>query len=243
MKTIKNLGFAAVITAAGKSQRMNLNTKKEYLRLPEFGENATVLSECILKFLKTQLFEVIVITVPPDDIFEANNMIFQDKRIEKNLAEKNTKIVFTAGADTRQNSVFKALLKLEELKEKKEAAFKFVLIHDGARPWVSCELIKQVANEVCNTGAVIPGYQAVDTQKIADKSGKIIQHLKRSSVYSVQTPQGFDFDKILAAHKQALGSGKEYTDDSEIYGEFAGEVFICTGEVSNKKITFKEDIK
>ena len=118
-----------------------------------------------------------------------------------------------------------------------------MLIHDGARPWVSPELIKRVSDEVSKNEAVIPGYQAVDTQKIADKSGKITQHLKRSSVYSVQTPQGFDFEKILEAHKQALGNGKDYTDDSEIYAEFAGDVFICTGEVSNKKITFKEDIK
>lgn len=243
MMTIKSLGFAAIITAAGKSQRMNLNTKKEYLKLPGCGEGVTVLSECLLRFLQTKLFEVIVITVPAKDISEANNLIFNDKRIEKTLREKNTKVIFTAGSDTRQNSVFKALTKLEELKAKKEVDFSFVLIHDGARPWVPPELIRKISNEVSKQGAVIPGYQAVDTQKTADKSGKITQHLKRSSIYSVQTPQGFDFDKILAAHKQALGNGKEYTDDSEIYGEFSGDVFICPGEVSNKKITFKEDIK
>ena len=132
---------------------------------------------------------------------------------------------------------------LEEIKEKYQEDFKYVLIHDGARPWVSPELIKNVCSSVKKHEAAIPGYRAIDTQKIADKSGKITQHLKRSSVYSVQTPQGFNFEKILSAHKQALGSEKEYTDDSEIYAEFAGDVFICTGEVSNKKITFKEDIK
>lgn len=243
MMTIKDLSFATVITAAGKSQRMNLNTKKEYLRLPESGEGVTVLSECLFKFLQTKLFEIIVITLPEQDISDVNNLIFKDKRIEKTLAEKNTKIIFASGGCTRQTSVFKALIKLEELKEKKETDFSFVLIHDGARPRVSPELIKRVCNEVKIKKAVIPGYQAVDTQKIADKSGKIIYHLKRSSVYSVQTPQGFDFEKILEAHKKASGSGKGYTDDSEIYEDFAGDVFICTGDVSNKKITFKEDIR
>ena len=243
MRTIKSLGFAAVITAAGKSERMKIGTKKEYLKLPEYGEGVTVLSECLFKFLQTGLFSVLTITLPAKDIPEINNLIFNDKRIKKTLLEKNTKIIFTAGADTRQASVFNALTELEELKEKNEADFNFVLIHDGARPWVSPELIKRVSDEVSKNEAVIPGYQAVDTQKIADKSGKITQHLKRSSVYSVQTPQGFDFEKILEAHKQALGNGKDYTDDSEIYAEFAGDVFICTGEVSNKKITFKEDIK
>lgn len=243
MRTIKSLGFAAVITAAGKSERMKIGTKKEYLKLPEYGEGVTVLSECLFKFLQTGLFSVLTITLPAKDIPEINNLIFSDKRIKKTLLEKNTKIIFTAGADTRQASVFNALTELEELKEKTKADFNFVLIHDGARPWVSPELIKRVCNGLSKQGAVIPGYQAVDTQKIIDKSGKITQHLKRSSVYSVQTPQGFDFKKILEAHKQALGNGKEYTDDSEIYAEFAGDVFICTGEVSNKKITFKEDIK
>ena len=243
MRTIKSLGFVAVVTAAGKSKRMKLDTKKEYLRLSEYGEGVTVLSECILKFLQTNLFEVMIVTVPPSDISDAHNLIFKDKRIEKALIEKNTKIIFTAEADTRQASVFKALIKLEELKEKKESDFNFVLIHDGVRPWVSPELIKTVCTELGNHGAVIPGYQAVDTQKIIGKSGKIIQHLKRRSVYSVQTPQEFNFDKILGVHKQALGNGKEYTHDSEIYGEFSGDVFICAGEISNKKITFKEDIK
>ena len=243
MMTIKNSGFAALITAAGKSERMKIGTKKEYLKLPEYGEGVTVLSECLLKFLQTGLFSVLTITVPAKDIPEINNLIFSDKRIKKTLLEKNTKIIFTAGADTRQASVFNALTELEELKEKNKADFNFVLIHDGARPWVSPELIKRVCNGLSKRDAVIPGYQAIDTQKIIDKSGKITQHLKRSSVYSVQTPQGFDFKKILEAHKQALGNGKEYTDDSEIYAEFAGDVFICTGEVSNKKITFKEDIK
>jgi len=243
MRTIKSLGFAAVITAAGKSERMKIGTKKEYLKLPEYGEGVTVLSECLFKFLQTGLFSVLTITLPAKDIPEINNLIFNDKRIKKTLLEKNTKIIFTAGADTRQASVFNALTELEELKEKNEADFNFVLIHDGARPWVSPELIKRVCNGLSKWDAVIPGYQAIDTQKIIDKSGKITQHLKRSSVYSVQTPQGFDFKKILEAHKQALGNGKEYTDDSEIYAEFAGNVFICTGEVSNKKITFKEDIK
>ena len=241
--TIKNSGFAALITAAGKSERMKIGTKKEYLKLSEYGEGVTVLSECLFKFLQTGLFSVLTITVPAKDIPEINNLIFSDKRIKKTLLEKNTKIIFTAGADTRQASVFNALTELEELKEKNEADFNFVLIHDGARPWVSPELIKRVCNGLSKRDAVIPGYQAIDTQKIIDKSGKITQHLKRSSVYSVQTPQGFDFKKILEAHKQALGNGKEYTDDSEIYAEFAGDVFICMGEVSNKKITFKEDIK
>ncbi|UTC90091.1 2-C-methyl-D-erythritol 4-phosphate cytidylyltransferase [Treponema denticola] len=243
MRTIKSLGFAAVVTAAGKSQRMNLNTKKEYLRLPEYGEGVTVLSECLLKFLQTKLFNVLVITVPEKDISTVNNLIFNDKRIEEELAGRQTKIILTSGADTRQASVFNALIKLEEIKEKYQEDFKYVLIHDGARPWISPELIKGICSSVKKHEAVIPGYQAVDTQKIADKSGKITQHLKRSSVYSVQTPQGFNFEKILSAHKNAADNEKDYTDDSEIYAEFAGDVFICTGEVSNKKITFKEDIK
>ena len=118
MRTIKSSEFAAVITAAGQSKRMKLGIKKEYLSLPDHGKSVTVISECLLKFLQTKLFNVLVITVPKKDVSTVNNLIFNDKRIEEELAGRQTKIILTAGADTRQASVFNALTKLEEIKEK-----------------------------------------------------------------------------------------------------------------------------
>lgn len=232
--------FAAVITAAGNSSRMNTDKnsaiKKEYLPFPhKKNKSVTVLSECLFKFLSADLFKTIIITVPEGDLQKAETLIFSDSRIRELLSKNNTALIFTEGGLSRRQSVFNALLRLKSCK--------YVLIHDGARPWISTALITEICKAVQKYGAVVPGYQAIDTQKIAGDSGEITAHLPRSNVFSVQTPQGFIFEKLLKAHSAAAETGKEYTDDSEIYSDFAEPVFICKGEPSNKKITFKGDLE
>jgi len=234
--------FTAVITAAGNSRRMNNGgdgIKKEYCRLPETDESVSVLSECLFKFLNTNIFNSVIITVPETDLQKAEQLVFSDRRIKAAIEKNNTKPIFTAGGKTRQKSVFNALLKLSN----SGCVPNYVLIHDGARPWVSTSLIRQVCSLLEKNEAVVPCLSITDTPKIADETGKIITHLKRSAVYAAQTPQGFKFNKLLHAHKSAAKTEKEYTDDSEIYSDFAGEVFICKGETANKKITFKEDLE
>ena len=234
--------FAAVITAAGKSTRMNTPIKKEYLDLPNAKPGVSILSECLYKFLNTNLFDIIIITVPEEDINKISEIIFSDKRISVNLENLQTKLIFVCGGAERRISVFNALLELEQIVKENKSELKYVLIHDGARPFLSESLIKKICIQVKEYGAVAPGYEATDTQKIVDSKGKITTHLIRSSVYAVQTPQGFDFKKLLQAHKKAELTQKIYTDDSEIYSEFEEPVFICEGEITNKKITFKEDL-
>lgn len=234
--------FAAVITAAGNSSRMNSGAngiKKEYRRLPETEKNVSVLSECLFKFLQTNIFNSIIITVPETDLQKAEKLIFSDIRIKDAVKKDNIKLTFAAGGETRQKSVFNALLKLSN----SEHIPDYVLIHDGARPWISIRLIQQICSLVEKNEAVVPCLSLTDTPKIADKTGKIIAHLKRSAVFAAQTPQGFEFTKLLKAHTFAAKTEKEYTDDSEIYSDFAGEVFMCGGEPANKKITFKEDLE
>ncbi len=242
MKTNKEGVFAAVITAAGKSRRMKTSIKKEYLPLPGRETGVTVLSEALFKFLQSNLFSIIVITVPKTGIQKAAETVFFDTRIKKALQGSGTDLVFVHGGKERRASVFNALLKLEELSKKKAVTVNYVLVHDGARPFVSVNLIKAVCSGVKKRGAVIPGFGAVDTQKIAEPSGKIVTHLKRSAVYAVQTPQAFRFKELVEAHKKAALAKKVYTDDSEIYSEFIAPVFICEGEIENKKITFQGDL-
>ncbi len=274
--------FSAIITSAGNSTRMG-NTKKEYLQLPNAEANITVISENIFKFLKTDLFNIIILTVPKKDLQIIDKIIFKDARIKIELAKTETQLLFTAGGETRQASVFNGLAELEKfnkIQEQKnelqtqEAKTQFVLIHDGARPWLSEELIKKVCKQTKEKGSAIPAINAVDTQKLIDRDGKIIEHLKRDSIFSVQTPQGFNFAKLLQAHKiaksqnllqtQNLKQAKNllqtqnsiqtenlpqaenspvYTDDSEIYALVDKNIFICEGEIKNKKITFKEDLE
>ncbi len=242
MKTNKKDVFAAVITAAGTSRRMKSPIKKEYLPLSGRGKDVTVLSECLFKFLAANIFESIIVTVPENDLQRAKEIAFSDARITALLQAGRVRPVFTSGGSERRESVFKALLKLRETAQSESRDIKYVLVHDGARPFLSINLIERICADVKKHGAVVPACEAVDTQKIAAPTGEIITHLKRSSVYAVQTPQAFCFPELLEAHRKAALTGKAYTDDSELYSEFSAPVFICQGEPENKKITFQGDI-
>jgi 2-C-methyl-D-erythritol 4-phosphate cytidylyltransferase/2-C-methyl-D-erythritol 4-phosphate cytidylyltransferase/2-C-methyl-D-erythritol 2,4-cyclodiphosphate synthase len=122
----------------------------------------------------------------------------------------------------------------------------YVLIHDGARPWIDAELINRVISGMIKHKAVLPVMPLIETPKEIDENGFVIRHLKRSSVFSAQTPQGFSFTEILAAHKKAAQlqhrGEKEYTDDAEVWAEFVGSVASVQGSPLNKKITFPEDL-
>jgi len=68
------------------------------------------------------------------------------------------------------------------------------------------------------------------------------QHMQRSRIFAVQTPQAFVFEPLLEAHKKASMDGRTYTDDTEIWGQYCGDVYISYGENTNRKITYKEDL-
>jgi 2-C-methyl-D-erythritol 4-phosphate cytidylyltransferase / 2-C-methyl-D-erythritol 2,4-cyclodiphosphate synthase len=117
-----------------------------------------------------------------------------------------------------------------------------VLIHDAARPFLSPDLISNIINELDHAVAVIPGLPVADTMKYAP-SGLIERTVDRASLWFVQTPQGFQFEKILNAHRQALADGMTtFTDDAAV-AEYAGmRVQIVAGEQKNRKLTTTHDI-
>jgi 2-C-methyl-D-erythritol 4-phosphate cytidylyltransferase / 2-C-methyl-D-erythritol 2,4-cyclodiphosphate synthase len=117
-----------------------------------------------------------------------------------------------------------------------------VLIHDAARPFLSPGLISNVIQELDHAAAVIPGLPVADTMKFAP-SGMIEKTVDRASLWFVQTPQGFQFPQILAAHRKALSEGATtFTDDAAV-AEFVGmKVQIIAGEQKNRKLTTSHDI-
>ncbi len=117
-----------------------------------------------------------------------------------------------------------------------------VLIHDAARPFLSPDLIYSIINELDHAVAVIPGLPVADTMKYAP-SGLIERTVDRASLWFVQTPQGFQFEKILGAHRSALADGRTtFTDDAAV-AEYAGmRVQIVAGEQKNRKLTTSHDI-
>lgn len=118
-----------------------------------------------------------------------------------------------------------------------------VLIHDAARPFISANLLSKIITELEDVAAVVPGLPVADTMKFAP-DGIISKTIDRSAMWFVQTPQGFAYDKILAAHRQAeIDNQHGLTDDAAV-AEYAGmKVKIIAGEQQNKKLTTSTDIE
>ncbi len=235
--------LALLIVAAGSSSRMG-GIKKEYL--PLNGE--TVLSTATRAFLKTLNFSVVAVTFPfKEDVTflkleeeKSKNAIFADSQVKEEQT-KGTRFLFVPGGKSRQESVFKAL---DKLKSHFKNSNPLVFIHDGARPFISEDIINSTYKAALEFGAGAPGIQPVDTQNEVDENGFIKRHLVRSNLRAVQTPQVFRLNELLLAHEKASLSGKEYTDDTEIWDLFVpgGKVKITEGDIKNKKITYRQDI-
>lgn len=222
---------AVVIAAAGSSTRMSGSGKKEYLAL----KSGTVLSQSVKIFLQTLLCRYLVITIPKGGLQDCERALYADSEIALLLGK--TELSFVEGGATRQKSILNAL---EFLGSKKNPP-DIVLIHDGARPFVTEKIISDTLESAVKYGAAAPGISPSDTQKIIDKDGFISAHLCRASMAAVQTPQAFLFQPLLEAHRTAASDGTEYTDDTEIWSKYVGKVKIAEGSVLNKKITYSQD--
>lgn len=233
MKTSISAKTAVIITAAGSSTRMGASIKKEHLPL----KRGTVLSECARAFLTSLAPFCILITVPKNGEKDAFNALFSDGEMQDLIFAAQSKVHFVEGGKTRQESILNAMLFLE----KSNAHPEIVLIHDGARPFVSEKIIKDTANAAYEYGASAPGIPPVDTHKLVCNDGFIEEHLTRNKMVAIQTPQAFTFAPLLQAHKKAAQEKTEYTDDTEIWGNYIGKVKIVLGSTANKKITHPED--
>ncbi|MDR1901597.1 MAG: 2-C-methyl-D-erythritol 4-phosphate cytidylyltransferase [Treponema sp.] len=270
------MSIAAVITAGGSSSRMQSEgggkiVKKEYCPLGDGAEDdegkpLTVLGSAVRSFAASSRIGPIVITVPadtetgeyaaraslPSSFFRntvqstVNPWILpcsaapQCMEKPSQTRPESPRILFVPGGKTRQLSVYHALSLLSAYMPD------YVLIHDGARPWIESSLVEAVINAVIKCRAVIPVVPLVETPKEIGPDNVIRRHLKRSCLATAQTPQAFAFPDILYAHEKAaeraLGGGIDYTDDAEIWAEFCGPVSVIQGSPRNRKITFKEDM-
>ncbi|MBK5200261.1 MAG: 2-C-methyl-D-erythritol 4-phosphate cytidylyltransferase [Spirochaetaceae bacterium] len=223
--------FAAVITAAGKSERFNNNSdqtvKKEYLKI----EGHTVLYRSIIPFLNVPNLQAIVVTAPVD-LKEECVVALEE------LGQRcPVPLVITNGGDSRAESVRNAL----ELVKNLNLGIEYVAIHDGARCFLTPDLIISTIATAKVYGASAPAQIITDSIKEVDQKGVMIRSYDRKSIVTVQTPQVFHFPEILYAH-QTANESKQYYDDTEIYSNAGLKVGICMGDPKNIKITYLSDI-
>jgi 2-C-methyl-D-erythritol 2,4-cyclodiphosphate synthase len=138
------------------------------------------------------------------------------------------------GGAQRQDSVYAALSTIPEDVD-------FVLVHDGARPFVTEETIEALIEGTVKHGAAVAAVPVKDTIKSAE-DGIFSETLDRSRLYSIQTPQGFGRKLLKQAYERAFSENFYGTDDAVLVEKMGEKVYLVKGDYHNIKITTKEDI-
>lgn len=215
---------SAIIVAAGEGVRMGTEQRKQYLNVA----GRPILSHTLHKFDVCACVDQINLVVPKHD-FE----YCHEKVITAACLRKPVKLV--AGGHERQQSVFRGLESLD----RKQG---LVAVHDGVRPLIEPSTIEACVRGASECGACIPGIHVSDTIKKADRQGMITSTVQRNGLWSVQTPQVFEYRIILEAHQRAQREGFMGTDDASLVERLGYSVNIISGSKTNIKITTEEDL-
>jgi 2-C-methyl-D-erythritol 4-phosphate cytidylyltransferase/2-C-methyl-D-erythritol 2,4-cyclodiphosphate synthase len=206
-----------IICAAGRGIRAGLGKNKVLYPL----HGAPVLYHTLEKFNSIEHYECLV-TCSQDDYDEVSAL----------CAPFHARAVL--GGETRTESVRNAL---------KEVSGDIVLIHDGARPFVTPKTIQDCIEGVMQYGSAVCAVPVTDTTVQATGEGVLSAVLPRSTLYAVQTPQGFLTKDIKKAYDLAKDEGESFTDDSSVYSRYIAPAHLCAGDSANKKLTYKEDFE
>lgn len=210
------MNFTVIITAGGTSNRFG-NTNK----LLEKINGREVIKHSVDAFMGFEEISEIVICANVA-IIDILTSYFKDEK----------KIRIIEGGKTRQKSVYNGLKACKNTE--------YVLIHDGARPMISKDVIKKAIEEVKTKKALTVATKTVDTIKQVDENLKIIKTIDRSSLFNTQTPQAFEYNLILSAHEEL--NGKEFTDDCGMLEFLGHDVYLIEGDYKNIKITTQNDM-
>ena len=216
--------YVAIVLAAGAGKRMNSSVRKQYMELS--GKPVIYYS---LKAFEESSVSEIVLVVGAGEI----DYCRQDIVEKYNLTKVKT---IVEGGKERYHSVY------EGLKTIKNADY--VLIHDGARPFVDMELIRRLTEMVEQCGACVVGMPVKDTIKVVNSEGFAEATLDRSKLWQIQTPQTFSYPLIYEAYQKVIAEKDgTVTDDAMVLEHATGHaVKIIEGSYRNIKITTPEDL-
>lgn len=213
----------ALILAAGQGKRMGTNTNKQFLTL----QDKPVLYHTLKAFSENRNIDEIVLVCAEKDIAYC-----KEKIVEAYGFSKVKSLVL--GGIERQDSVYNGLKAIKSCD--------IVLIHDGARPFITNSIIDEGIKMAKLHGACTCGVKAKDTIKLKDSDGFSKETLNRESTFLVQTPQCFNYELILSCHEKLSKDRKLVTDDTMVVEMFNHKVYLYEGSYFNIKITTPEDM-
>ena len=222
---MKKEKITALVLAAGSGKRMQSNTAKQYMLLG----GKPLVCYALEAFECSPVDEIIMVTGAGETEYCKNEIV------NKYGYTKVTQIV--AGGKERYHSVYHGLKAIKKTD--------YVLIHDGARPFVTEEIICRTIDEVKKEKACVVGMPVKDTIKIVAQDGYSSVTPERKNVWMVQTPQAFSYKLILHAYEKVIAAGDDSITDDAMVLEHADHlpVKLVEGSYRNIKITTPEDMK
>jgi 2-C-methyl-D-erythritol 4-phosphate cytidylyltransferase/2-C-methyl-D-erythritol 2,4-cyclodiphosphate synthase len=208
----------AIVVAAGKSERMG-GVEKIFAAI----DGKPLLAHTVESFQQSPIVDSIVIVLAKDKVSDGLD-----------LAKKyhwSKVVAICPGGTRRQDSVSEGLNRLGKVD--------WVLIHDGARPCVTQDIIERGLEAARESGAAIPAMPVADTIKVVSSDSYVKDTPPREKLWAVQTPQVFRFDIISEAHRKAKGN---VTDDASMVESLGHKVKIFKGSYTNIKVTTPEDL-
>lgn len=214
--------FGAVVAAAGSSSRMGGQKSKVFGDLggrQVLAYSLEVLDACPL------VGEICVVCREQD---------MEEARQAAQGLSKPVQVV--PGGASRQESVLNGVLALDP-------QWGYVLIHDGARPFITLEMVEAVCRDALQYGAATAAVPSKDTCKLEDGRGFVASTPPRERLWAVQTPQAFERGMYEYAARKAQGEGLSCTDDCQLVEWAGGQVKLSTGSYRNLKLTTPEDME
>ena len=222
----------AIVLAAGQGKRMHSKVQKQFLEIQGYP----VLYYSLRCFQESPLIQDIILVTGEESISYCKEEIVQKYGFTKVSA-------VIPGGKERYDSVYAGLCECRDCE--------YVLIHDGARPFVTEEIIERGLQKVKETGACVIGMPSKDTVKLSDEEGYVKETPNRKCVWTIQTPQIFSYDIICAAYDhlnhiietKGIKAAGSITDDAMVVEQETGaKVALAEGSYQNIKITTPEDL-
>ncbi len=223
--------MTAIILAAGQGKRMQSTIHKQYLLL----QNKPILYYSLKAFENSIINDIVLVVGSGEADY------CQKELIEKYGFSKVNVIV--EGGIERYHSVSNGIQAINW-------SCDYVFIHDGARPFVTTEIIKKAYVEVIQARACVVGMPVKDTIKISNENGYVANTPLRTLVWQIQTPQVFErtlitsaYEKLLQEEDRLRAKGISITDDAMVVEYFMNiPIKLVQGSYKNIKITTPEDL-
>jgi len=214
----------AIVLAGGAGKRMGAPTNKQFLLL----DNKPIIVHTLQVFEECKPVDGVYLVVNQKDL-----PVIQEEILEQYRFSKVIKLVI--GGRLRQDSVKNGLDAIENPCD-------IVIIHDGARPFITPSFIEKGIYLMEMFDAIIPALPVKDTIKVISKEGFVLKTLDRDSLWQVQTPQTFKYELIMKAYMEGMAKKLYGYDDATFIESIGKKVKVIEGSPYNIKITTPEDL-